>query len=396
MVNPTGSRNRPLVALDALLVHDRPTGVGRSILELVKALAAADRGMDFLVLATHPALFSSVEGLPHWRVLSCPGARGGTLRKAWFTQTRLPGICRREGAALLHSLQFVAPVLPGPWQLPCPSVVTVHDLAWIDFPGTVEQPRRAYYGLFVPRTLGRAALVVTNSKATAEDTLRHYPRLEGRVRPTLFGTPSWVWERTGDDRECPPERPFFLFVGTLEPRKNLENLLRAYRRFLDRQTQAGGEAGHIPRLRLVGGKGWKDSGLRRLLLPLVEQGQVEVQDYCDIDGLWRSYRSARALLFPSLHEGFGFPILEAMASGLPVMTSRRGAMAEVAGDHALLVDPLDEDEMAQGMSLLAGEDDLHRSFAESGPGHARKWTWEITAQATCRAYGDVLARALVR
>jgi glycosyltransferase involved in cell wall biosynthesis len=128
-------------------------------------------------------------------------------------------------------------------------------------------------------------------------------------------------------------------VGTLEPRKNLENLVQAYRAFLDLPEVRSRPAGEVPQLQLIGGKGWKDSGLRRLMAPLVEAGQLKVLDYCGIEGLWESYGAACGLLFPSLHEGFGFPILEAMAAGLPVMTAARGAMAEVAGDHALLVDP---------------------------------------------------------
>jgi hypothetical protein len=154
-----------LVVLDGLLVDTRPTGVGRSILELVGALSSADRGLDFLLLATHPEMFSAVADAPGWEVLGCPAARGGTLRKAWFTQWELPRICRSRGAALLHSMQFVAPL-----RLGCASVVTVHDLAWIDFPATTEEPRRTYYRIFVPRSLRRATAVVTNSRATAEDT----------------------------------------------------------------------------------------------------------------------------------------------------------------------------------------------------------------------------------
>ena len=387
-MTPAQETGRPLVVLDGLLVNERPTGVGRSILELVGALAARDRGFRFLVLATHPGMFAPVMDAPHWRVLDCPGARGGTMRKAWFTQGQLPRLCRREGADLLHSLQFVAPV-----RLSCPSVVTVHDLAYRDFPGTVEQPRRGYYQLLVPRTLRRAQAVVTNSQATAQDTLRHFPELAGRVQATPFGTPSWVWSQPDHGEPASDEKPFFLFVGTLEPRKNLENLLRAYIRFLADQRALERPAGQVPGLRLIGGKGWRDSELLRVMDPLLESGDLEVLDYCGTADLWRSYRSARALLFPSLHEGFGFPILEAMAASLPVMTSGRGAMAEVAGGHALLVDPLDTAEMASAMDALAWDESLRQELVLAGPDHARRWSWEVTAEATCQVYRRVLGVA---
>jgi glycosyltransferase involved in cell wall biosynthesis len=387
-MNPTrNSQARPLVVLDGLLVNRRPTGVGRSILELAGALSGIDRGLDFLVLATEPAMFGDLEGRPHWRIFECPEARGGTLRKALFTQLRVPEICRRQGAAILHSMQFVAPL-----RLPCLSVVTVHDLAYLQYPGTVEEPRRSYYRFFVPRTLARAHAIVTNSQATAGDTARYFPAVGPRIQATPFGTPSWVWSPPSTPhRPDPGRRPFFLFVGTLEPRKNLENLLEAYSRFLEAGRLDGRDPETKPALLLVGGKGWKDSALRRQIHDLQARGHLQTLDYCEPDQLWGLYRQAQALLFPSLHEGFGFPILEAMAAQLAVLTSNRGAMAEVGGAQVLAVDPDDPDDIARGMQVLAGDDDLRRKLAEGGPAHARRWNWLQTADATVGVYHRLLA-----
>ena len=173
---------RPLVALDALLLRPRPTGVGRSILDLTAALAAEDRGFDVAVLCTHPEMLAHLEDYPGWRLAPCPGARGGTLRKAAWTQARLPGLLRRLGADLLHCLQFVAPL-----RSPCPLVVTVHDLGYLRFPDTVEQPRRAYYRWLVPRSLGAARAVVCNSAATAADVAARFPDVADRVAPRRSG-----------------------------------------------------------------------------------------------------------------------------------------------------------------------------------------------------------------
>ncbi len=372
---------RPVVVLDALLLRPRPTGVGRAILELTAALAAEDRGLEFVVLATHPELLASVAARPGWRVLSCPAAAGGTLRKAVFTQVRMPGLLRRLGADLLHCLQFVAPL-----RAPCPVVVTVHDLGYLRFPETVEEPRRSYYRHAVPRSLRRAAAVVCNSEATAADVRDRFPAVAARVRTTPFGAPSWVWSQPPPALERPDDAPF-LFVGTLEPRKNLERLLRAYRRY--RQEREGG-GGAVPGLVLVGGKGWKDSGLRVLIEDLRGAGSLRLHDYCDTDELWRHYGSARALLFPSLHEGFGFPILEAMAAGLPVLTADGGAMAEVAGDAALLVDPRDETAIVAALHRLGDDRHLRQDLARRGRERARAWTWQRTAATTAQCYRDVL------
>lgn len=378
------SASRPLIVLDALLVHSRPTGVGRSILELLPALAAKDRGLDFLVLATEPEMFADLKERPHWKILNCPGAKGGTLRKAIFTQWQVPRICRQQNAALLHSLQFVAPL-----RLTCPSVVTVHDLAWLRYPDTVEEPRRSYYRFFVPRTLHRANRIVTNSQATADDTKFYYPQLKAGIVPTLFGTPSWVWQAERGKRQATGP-PYFLFVGTLEPRKNLEGLLGAYRLFLDKMTQAAVPVENIPRMLFIGAKGWKDSRLQAYMEPLIASGQLEVRNYCDTEQLWQHYRSAQALLFPSLHEGFGFPILEAMAANLPVLTSHRGAMAEVGGGHVLAVNPDNHEEMALGMVRLATDESLRKTMASAGESWAQKWTWARTADLTTGVYREIL------
>ena len=380
---------RPHVLLDALLVRAQPTGVGRSILELTAALAAADRGMDFTVLASVPEMFADLAGRPRWRVEACPGAGGGTLAKAWYTQARLPGLVRRLQGDLLHSLQFVAPL-----RLGCPSVVTVHDLAWQLFPGTVEQPRRSYYRLFVGPTLCRAAAVVTNSEATAADVRRLHPAAAAKVAVTPFGLAAWARDAAAAEagKAAPgrPGRPCFLFVGTLEPRKNLEGVLRAYDLFLE---GAGRPAEACPSLLFVGARGWGDSRLRPAMQRLQAAGHLEVRDYCDPDQLWGLYRSAHGLLFPSLHEGFGFPILEAMAAGLPVLTADRGAMAEVAGDAALLVDPADPADMARGMALLAWDRARREQLVAAGCARVRRWTWERTAIETCAVYDRVLAAA---
>ena len=374
--------SRPLVVVDALLVNRRPTGVGRAILELTRELAREDRDLDFAVVVTEPAMFDHLEGKPGWRIVPWPGARGGTLRKAWFTQTALPRLCRELGADLLHSMHFIAPL-----RLGCPSVVTVCDLAWQVLPATIEHPRLDYYRLMVPPTLRRAAAVLAISEATAEDVRRLHPAAAQQVVVTPFGTPSWVWRAREAEVEAPPRVARFLFVGTLEPRKNLEGLMEAYAMGRDRIGDG------FPGLLLVGGRGWKDTAMRRRMQDLRSSGFLEVRDYCSQQELWEMYRGSLALLFPSKYEGFGFPILEAMAAGLPVMTAERGAMGEFAGEAGLLVDPDEPELMAEGMIRLATDSELRDRMRTDGEVRAREWSWARTAAATLAVYELVLTES---
>lgn len=375
---------RPLVVLDALLLRPQPTGVGRSILELTAALAAEDRGFDFAVLCTHPEMLSDLDGRPGWRLIRCSGAMGGTLRKALWTQIAMPRVVAALGGNLLHTLQFVAPM-----RHPCPTVVTVHDLGFLWFPDTVEQPRRSYYRYLVPRSLQAAGAIVCNSDATAQDVRERFSQVADKVATTPFGTPSWVLGRPVSPTPRAADAPF-LFVGTLEPRKNLERLLRAYRCFVG---QRDGLTVPVPDLVLVGGRGWKDSTIRSDLATLRESGKVRLLEYCDLDELWQQYGLARALLLPSLHEGFGFPILEAMSADLPVLTSHCGAMAEVAGDAGLLVDPNDQDDMVRAMHRLVDDPSLCEDLVSRGRRRREVWTWQRTATATVKVYRRLLEGA---
>ncbi|MBU8871918.1 MAG: glycosyltransferase family 4 protein [Gemmatimonadales bacterium] len=384
------------VVLDALVLRERPTGVGRSVLELIRALAGTERGLDFVVLTTVPGMFDFLAGKKEWQVKECPGAKGGLLRKAFFTQFQVPRLCRQLGAGLLHSLQFVAPL-----RLDIPEVVTVLDLTWHSYPQTIEQPRLGYYRFLVPRVLERADRILAISEATGTELAAAYPKTADKITVTRFGTPSWVWATR--DRFLSGEasrsrsvksltgRPYFLFVSTLEPRKNLGGLLQAYEIFLENARTAGRPEGEIPDLHLVGSKGWKDSSLRDLLARLQNDGRLHLLGYqLKDDDLWDKYRLAQGLLFPSLHEGFGFPILEAMAAELPVLTSNRGAMAEVGGDCVLLADPERPREIAAKLEILAWQRAIVDDLRLRGLERAKNWTWERTAQLTSEVYSQII------
>jgi glycosyltransferase involved in cell wall biosynthesis len=350
-------------------------------------MCARDWQLSFAVLCTHPEMFGFLQGIPNWEVWPCPGARGGTMRKALWTQAVLPRLVRRSRSCLLHSLQFVAPLA-----LSVDRVVTVHDLGYLHYPQTVEEPRRTYYRFLVPHSLRRARHILTNSYATASDVAKTFPEVATRITATPWGTPSWVWDQPPAAARRDEAAPF-LFVGTLEPRKNLERILRAYRLLLDRVAATQGEA-QLPKLVLAGGKGWHDSSLREQIQQLQERGKLRLEGYCDRQRLWQLLSSARALLFPSLHEGFGFPILEAMTARLPVLTADRGAMREVAGDAALLVDPYSVDAIAEGMARLSTDVSLRRLLMTRGTARARFFTWERTAAATVAVYRQLLAPAV--
>ena len=378
---------RPHVILEALQVRSNPTGTGRGILDLCVSLADQDRGLDFSVLTTEREMFQELVGRSGWRIIDCPQAKGGAFRKAMFTQFQLPGLAKKLGGDLLHSMQFLVPL-----RCSIPQVATVHDLAWQLYPETIEEPRLSYYRFLVPRSLAKVDAIVANSRSTASRTADFFPQVSGKIHVTMHGTPRWVLDRSCPEalQEREGARPFFLFVGTLEPRKNLTRLLEAYNSFLSGDPARGMPADSLPDLVLVGGRGWKESRLRARMADLRGRGRLKVVDYCDLDELWGYYCGAMALVFPSLDEGFGLPILEAMAAGLPVLTSDRSGTAEVADGKALLVDPENSDEIAAGLARLAFDGDLREKLAADGRVRARELTWSRTAELTLAVYGKLI------
>ncbi len=373
----------PLILIDGQVARPPCTGVPWSVVELVRALSAEARGLGFALATDHPELFPFLDGAPGWRVVPCGAGSSNKARVSW-TQLGLPRLAGELGADLLH-----VPTFPVPMIAPCPMVVTIHDVAFRLHPETVERARRWWYRVLLPLSLSRVRSILVNSETTGRELVGLYPRAAGKIEVTRFGTPQWV-----ADREPPPLRgpgAPLLFVGALEPRKNLSRILAAFTRF--RAEAAAAEGGRArPRLVVVGADGWCNHRIHNELQRMAGEGGIEIAGHCDREDLWQHLISARVLLFPSLHEGFGFPILEAMAARLPVITSNRGAMREVAGEAALLVEPESTGEITRAMIRLWRDDDLAGRLAAAGLARCRDFDWRTTAERTCDTYHRLLSR----
>jgi alpha-1,3-rhamnosyl/mannosyltransferase len=255
----------------------------------------------------------------------------------------------------------------------------VHDLTFVHFPQTTTRAKRSYYRLMVGRSVRRAERIFVSTRTVAEELRAFAPEVAHKIRLTPEGVaPTFLAHE--DESEMPRVRPLaearsFLFVGTLEPRKNLERLLKAHGN-LCRQDP------HFPALRIVGGKGWEDAGIRRALEAHGDPSRLLRLGYCSVTELKSEYDRALALVFPSLYEGFGLPVLEAMTRGCPVITSRGTATEEVAGGAALLVDPLEVGEIEAAMARLARDLRLVDELRSRGRERAREFRWSRCAELT--------------
>lgn len=262
-----------------------------------------------------------------------------------------------------------------------PAVMMVHDLAYRVRPREVPWQQRAYMGSIMPGSLRTAAVVLTPSQATRRDLLLHYPirGLDERVRVVPEG---WsLGQVTPGPLPGGLQPGFLLAVGTIEPRKNYPRLLAAYRLLKAR--------GRAPTLVVAGRVGWAyGSALDELR---TEPG-VHMLGHTSDATLRALYRAAAALAFPSLYEGFGLPLLEAMAEGLPAVVGDGGALPELAGDAALLVDPRDVESIAAGLDRVLTDTELRARLTVAGPRRAAEFTWDAAAAATLQALDTATIR----
>ena len=355
------------------------TGVGEYVHEMARALVARTAGSDDRVVAFSSSWKDRLDpaSLPG---LSVVDARVpvSVLNAAWHW-LEWPPVERFAGPAdVAHSAH--------PLLMPARDavrVITIHDLDFLDHPERTRREIRRDYPTLAAAHARRADLVVVSSGHTAKQVSGRLGVAAERVVLCPAGAPDW------EPRPHHPTHGYFLFLGTLEPRKNIPRLLDAYEQLLARVPDA-------PRLRLAGplpeeAREW----LARLeRAPL--HGRVTHLGYVESAAKRELYAGAIALLIPSLYEGFGLTALEAMAVGVPVIASRRGALPEVLGDAAVYVDAEDEDSIAHAMEFLWADPVARERLAAAGRERAASFSWHASAETLLEGYRDALGRREAR
>ncbi len=303
-----------------------------------------------------------------------------------WEQTGLVRMARQARLDLLHGTVYANPLLA-----PCPTVVTVHDLSFVHYPATVRRFNRLYLRLVTRLTARRAARVIADSESTRRELLAWLALPAERVVAVpiaaderFMPAPAAAVEVFRRERGLPPR--FMLFVGTLEPRKNLVRLVDAYAACQAQQADA-------PPLVIAGGRGWYYDEIFARVHAHGLQNRVLFPGFVPAAELPWWYRAAEVFVYPSVYEGFGLPVVEAMASGTAVITSNTSSLPEVAGDAAILVDPYDVEALAGAMAQLSNDPDLRRALSAAGVRQAAKFSWRRCAAETVEVYRAALGLA---
>ena len=285
---------------------------------------------------------------------------------------------------LYHEPNYLA------WQFDGPTVISAHDISWIRYPQAHPGERLHVMDTYFPESLARADAVLVGAQFVRDELIEHFNVAPERLHVTPYGV-------SESFRPCTPqelaqwlpahqltERGYFLAVGTLEPRKNLITVIRAHARL------APSVRDRYP-LVLVGTRGWLNEELDAEIARAAEGGRIRWLGYVEEAALPALTAGALATVYPSLYEGFGFPPLESMACGTPVLASDRASIPEVVGDAGLLCEALDVDAFSAGMTRLIEDHAWRNDLAVRGLARAKTFTWAATAAATEQVYRKVLA-----
>lgn len=391
--------NRTTVLFNDLAAHRRRTGVGHYAAELCGRLAE-DGGLFEVLPVSRTPIGSLLASLSRAYSAASVGGEGGASRSRRADAGRLvKTMGRRLFASLAPAIgRGQIDLFHEPDAIPLPikaaTVATVHDLSVLLYPEWHPEDRVRGYEEDLAEAVARTSVFIADSHATKRDMIHRLGVDPDRVE-VVYPAPREIFrvmarpevERAIGRLGLPPR--YLLFMGTIEPRKNVAGLLRAFASLPETIRR------QCP-LVLAGGWGWRCDDVRRMLEEPPWRDQVRWLGYlCDED-LVAVANGAQVVVYPSFYEGFGLPPLEAMASGVPVITTHAGSLEEVVGQAAMIVDPADERQLARAIEQVLGDRDLANEYVRRGRERVRRYSWEETARRTRAAYQRALEPVEIR
>ena len=377
---------RPKIALDARKVGHPEVGIGRYVLELARHFPSLAPEFEFLLVLDHRLDASEVPDGCRQVVLGRFPFEDGVWSKLyspWWMNTLVPRYLKRAHVSLFHATNFVLPLIGC-----CRYVTTIHDLAFVKTPEAYDSFYRLYLKSLVRIAVRRASIVIADSEATRSDLTGILKVNPARISVIHLGVGEEYSVCDDQDylhrvqRKLQLPGRFLLHVGVVQRRKNLEALLKA--------GQSALRDGLIDEIVLAGRDGFGAGAVRQKAKRLGIEGRVRFLGYVPQEFMPGLYNLAQVLVMPSWYEGFGIPVLEAMACGTPVIASNVSSLPEVAGNAAMLVSLDDAAELARALRKLLTDSHLWSEMRGKGLNRAREFNWTETAAKHLEVYRQVL------
>ena len=369
--------SRIRIAFDATSLQANKMGAGVYIFQLLCALAVVDKN-NFYYIFISPENIETLE-INQSNFNFIPVSLQNRIARIAWEQTALPLQIINLKIDVLHSPHYTTPIIKN-----CKSVVTFHDMTFYLFPEMHEKAKVILFKNMIQYSSLAANKIISVSQSTSTDMMKILDIDPTKICTVLSAAnPKYFVQDTDHiEQVCSKysleQKQYLLFVGALEPRKNIPLLIEAYSKLVE-------EFPNIP-LVIVGKKGWMYQSIFELVESLNISDEVRFLGYVDEDDLVALYNGAKVFVYPSTYEGFGFPVLEAMQCGTPVITSNTSSLPELAGDSALLIDPNNVDDLLNKMRNLLVNDSLAMELSVKGLARASLFTWQNTAMQTLNVY----------
>lgn len=375
-----------IIGLDYTPAYEQGGGIGRYVRELVAALSRLDTSTAYRLFVAGGRL-SQLPPTPGTNFTWKPGPLSPKwLARLWHrARFPLPVETFTGPVDIYHATDFVLPpTLPHTRTL-----LTVHDLSFVRVPEAASPALKAYLDQVVPRSVRRADHILADSQATKDDLVELYRTPHEKITVLLSGVDTHFQPvldslalLTTRSRYHIGTAPYIFSIGTVQPRKNYSRLIQALA-----HLRAEGYDLHLV---IAGGRGWLEDPIYATIRDTGLDDYVHFIGFADEADLPALYTGAACVAFPSLYEGFGLPVLEAMACGVPVVTSNISSLPEVAGDAALMVNPYDTDELADALRRVLDDSSHRQALIAKGHARARQFTWEASAHHLRTIYDQLL------
>jgi len=367
-------------------------GIGHYTYQLVRHLLKVDKKNDYFLFFDRTVQERRLRKFsqPNVRIKFFPFIQYAKFMPGGYSHLLVSAFLGRYKLDIFHS-----PTLSLPQSYHAPAVVTAHDLTVYKFPELYTSKQQSHLKITIPQAVKQAKKIIAVSYSTKKDLKEIFGLGDEKIKVIYHGLDKRFFKKSTPamikkiKTKFNIKNDYLLFLGTLESRKNIFRIIEAYERLRERISNSQFSISNC-QLVLAGAPGWNFKEIEKRIAISKYKNDIILPGYIEADDLDPLFEEAKIFVFPTLYEGFGLPVIEAMANGIPVITSNVSSLPEIAGENAILVDPLNVAEITQAMFDLLTKPEIWQRYSQLGKEKAKEFDWQRTAAETIRVYQEAL------